>query len=76
MSPLTNLELARIFDEVGLPKGVFQVITGPGGEEIDPAERVVLLVEADDAVLDLILAPLLGCGLVLPYHVLLLFPHH
>jgi betaine-aldehyde dehydrogenase len=32
VSPLTNLELARIFDEVGLPKGVFQVITGPGGE--------------------------------------------
>jgi betaine-aldehyde dehydrogenase len=32
ISPLTNLELARIFDEVGLPKGVFQVVTGPGGE--------------------------------------------
>ncbi len=32
VSPLTNLELARIFEESGLPKGVFQVITGPGGE--------------------------------------------
>ena len=32
VSPLTNLELARIFDEVGLPEGVFQVVTGPGGE--------------------------------------------
>ena len=32
VSPLTNLELARIFEEVGLPEGVFQVITGPGGE--------------------------------------------
>ena len=32
VSPLTSLELARIFEEVGLPKGVFQVLTGPGGE--------------------------------------------
>ncbi len=32
VSPLTNLELARIFEEVGLPEGVFQVVTGPGGE--------------------------------------------
>src|SRR5664280_2121201 len=32
VSPLTNLELARIFEEVGLPEGVFQVITGSGGE--------------------------------------------
>jgi betaine-aldehyde dehydrogenase len=32
VSPLTNLELARIFTEAGLPEGVFQVITGPGGE--------------------------------------------
>ena len=32
VSPLTNLELAKIFEEVGLPEGVFQVITGPGGE--------------------------------------------
>jgi betaine-aldehyde dehydrogenase len=31
-SPLTNLELARILEEAGLPKGVFQVVTGPGGE--------------------------------------------
>ena len=32
VSPLTNLELARIFEEAGLPKGVFRVVTGPGGE--------------------------------------------
>jgi betaine-aldehyde dehydrogenase len=32
LSPLTNLELARIFDEAGLPRGVLQVVTGPGGE--------------------------------------------
>jgi betaine-aldehyde dehydrogenase len=32
LSPLTNLELARIFEAAGLPKGVLQVITGPGGE--------------------------------------------
>ena len=32
VSPLTNLELAKIFEEVGLPEGVFQVLTGPGGE--------------------------------------------
>ncbi len=32
VSPLTNLELAKVFEEAGLPKGVFQVVTGPGGE--------------------------------------------
>ncbi len=32
LSPLTNLELAKLFEEAGLPKGVFQVVTGPGGE--------------------------------------------
>ena len=32
VSPLTTLEVARILDEAGLPKGVFQVLTGPGGE--------------------------------------------
>jgi betaine-aldehyde dehydrogenase len=32
VSPLTTLELARIFEEAGLPKGVLQVVTGPGGE--------------------------------------------
>lgn len=31
VSPLTTIEMARIFDEVGLPEGVFQVIVGPGG---------------------------------------------
>ncbi len=32
VSPLTNLELAKIFEDVGLPEGVFQVVTGSGGE--------------------------------------------
>jgi betaine-aldehyde dehydrogenase len=32
VSPLTSIELARIFTEVGLPEGVFQVLTGPGGQ--------------------------------------------
>lgn len=32
VSPLTNLELAKLFEEAGLPRGVFQVVTGPGGE--------------------------------------------
>jgi len=32
VSPLTSLELARIFEEVGLPESVYQVLTGPGGE--------------------------------------------
>jgi betaine-aldehyde dehydrogenase len=32
VSPLTSLEMAKIFDEVGLPNGVVQVVTGPGGE--------------------------------------------
>ena len=32
VSPLTSLEIARILEEAGLPKGVFQVVTGPGGE--------------------------------------------
>jgi betaine-aldehyde dehydrogenase len=31
VSPLTTLELARIFEEAGLPAGVLQVVTGPGG---------------------------------------------
>jgi betaine-aldehyde dehydrogenase len=30
ISPLTTLEMARIFADVGLPEGVFQVVVGPG----------------------------------------------
>ena len=30
ISPLTTLEMAKIFQEVGLPEGVFQVLVGPG----------------------------------------------
>jgi len=32
ITPLTTLELGRITEEVGLPEGVFNVVTGPGGE--------------------------------------------
>jgi betaine-aldehyde dehydrogenase len=32
VSPLTNLEVARIFEQAGLPTGVLQIVTGPGGE--------------------------------------------
>lgn len=32
LTPITTLELARLFDEAGLPKGTLQVVTGPGGE--------------------------------------------
>jgi len=31
-TPLTTLELARLVEKVGVPKGVFNVLTGPGGE--------------------------------------------
>jgi len=30
-TPLTTLELAKIVEKAGVPKGVFNVITGPGG---------------------------------------------
>ena len=32
VSPLTTIEMARIFDDVGLPRGVFQVVVGPGSK--------------------------------------------
>jgi aldehyde dehydrogenase (NAD+) len=32
VTPVNALELARVFDEVGFPPGVVNVITGPGGE--------------------------------------------
>ena len=31
-TPLTSLQLAQAFDDAGLPKGVLNVVTGPGGE--------------------------------------------
>jgi aldehyde dehydrogenase (NAD+) len=31
-TPLTALELAKVFDQVGFPKGVVNIISGPGGE--------------------------------------------
>ncbi len=30
-TPLTSLELADLMDKAGIPKGVFNIITGPGG---------------------------------------------
>lgn len=35
MTPLTALLLAEIADEAGLPKGVFNIVTGPGSETGD-----------------------------------------
>lgn len=31
-TPLTTLELVKLFEDAGLPKGAFNVVTGPGGE--------------------------------------------
>ena len=31
-TPLTTIELAKIMEKAGIPKGVFNVITGPGGK--------------------------------------------
>lgn len=31
-TPLTTIELAKIMQEAGIPKGVLNVVTGPGGE--------------------------------------------
>jgi aldehyde dehydrogenase (NAD+) len=31
-TPVTALELAKVFDQVGFPKGVVNIISGPGGE--------------------------------------------
>jgi betaine-aldehyde dehydrogenase len=43
VSPTTTLELAAITEEVGLPAGVVQVITGPGGEIGDHLARSPLV---------------------------------
>jgi acyl-CoA reductase-like NAD-dependent aldehyde dehydrogenase len=32
LTPLTTLEFARIIEKAGVPKGAFNVITGPGAE--------------------------------------------
>jgi len=43
VTPLTLLEFARLMEQAGLPKGVLNVITGPGGsvgEEIVRSEKV------------------------------------
>ena len=42
-TPLTALEIAKIFEKAGLPKGVLNVITGPGsvvGAEMAKSEKV------------------------------------
>jgi betaine-aldehyde dehydrogenase len=38
-TPLTTFELARAFDDAGLPKGALNVVTGPGGEVGDELAR-------------------------------------
>lgn len=38
-TPLTSLELGRVFAEAGLPPGALNVITGPGGEVGDELSR-------------------------------------
>src|SRR5580700_1986501 len=38
-TPLTSLELGRVFTDAGLPKGALNVITGPGGEVGDELSR-------------------------------------
>ena len=38
-TPLTSLELGKVFDEAGLPKGALNVVTGPGGEVGDELSR-------------------------------------
>jgi betaine-aldehyde dehydrogenase len=38
-TPLTTLELGRAFQEAGLPPGVLNIVTGPGGEVGDELTR-------------------------------------
>ncbi|MCI4320980.1 MAG: aldehyde dehydrogenase family protein [Thermoplasmata archaeon] len=38
-TPLTSLELGRVFQDAGLPNGALNVVTGPGGEVGDELSR-------------------------------------
>ena len=45
-TPLTTLELANLVKEAGIPKGIFNVVTGPGnrvGEELAKNEKVDMI---------------------------------
>src|SRR5580658_10195028 len=38
-TPLTSLELGKVFTDAGLPKGALNIVTGPGGEVGDELSR-------------------------------------
>jgi betaine-aldehyde dehydrogenase len=38
-TPLTSLELGKVFEEAGLPAGALNIVTGPGGEVGDELSR-------------------------------------
>lgn len=44
MTSVTSLELAAIVDEVGLPPGVFNLVTGLGADAGAPLRSVILCI--------------------------------
>lgn len=50
-TPLTSLELAKLVQKAGMPKGVFNVVTGPGeiiGEELAKSTKIDMLALTGD----------------------------